>query len=138
MACSSKSRAVLFFMVFIVGLLFAAGVKAQASDFPQAPAPSPTMDTGAGFLITYSGVFVCSSLLLSILALLCHSYITMLVVIILSKQQTYGYCQAVCDLLSKRPNKSNSSFRDDVAVYRKVTGNFESSRVTDAFVLKSG
>ncbi|KAG4979643.1 hypothetical protein AAZX31_12G054200 [Glycine max] len=72
MACISKSRAMFFFMAFFVGLLFAAGVSAQTSEFPQAPAPAPTMDAGAGFLVTYSGAFVCSSLLLSLIALLCH------------------------------------------------------------------
>ncbi|KAG4967183.1 hypothetical protein JHK87_032834 [Glycine soja] len=57
MACISKSRAMFFFMAFFVGLLFAAGVSAQTSEFPQAPAPAPTMDAGAGFLVTYSGAF---------------------------------------------------------------------------------
>ncbi|KAK7312430.1 hypothetical protein VNO77_36281 [Canavalia gladiata] len=69
MACINKSRAVLFLMLFVV---FAAGVSAQAGEFSQAPAPAPTMDAGAGFLVTYSGAFVCSSLLLSLLAVLCH------------------------------------------------------------------
>ncbi|KAL2328818.1 hypothetical protein Fmac_022245 [Flemingia macrophylla] len=69
MACISKSRAVFFFMAFFVGLMFAAGVRAQSSE---APAPPPTMDAGAGFLVSYSGALVCSSLLLSLLALLCH------------------------------------------------------------------
>ncbi|CAJ1933242.1 unnamed protein product [Sphenostylis stenocarpa] len=69
---SVKSRAVFFFMAFFVGLMFAAGVKGQTSEFPHAPAPAPTMDAGAGFLVTYSGAFVFSSLLLSLIALLCH------------------------------------------------------------------
>ncbi|KAK8463866.1 hypothetical protein PHAVU_011G058200 [Phaseolus vulgaris] len=72
MACISKSRTMFFFMSFLVGLVFAAGVRAQTSEFPQAPAPAPTMDAGAGFLVTYSGAFVCYSLLLSLIALLCH------------------------------------------------------------------
>jgi len=59
-------------MSFLVVLVFAVGVRAQTSEFPQAPAPAPTMDAGAGFLVTYSGAFVCSSLLLSLIALLCH------------------------------------------------------------------
>ncbi|KAL9296544.1 hypothetical protein ACSQ67_022440 [Phaseolus vulgaris] len=46
-----------FFMSFLVGLVFAAGVRAQTSEFPQAPAPALTMDAGAGFLVTYSGAF---------------------------------------------------------------------------------
>ncbi|KAJ1399863.1 hypothetical protein SESBI_29985 [Sesbania bispinosa] len=72
MARISNSSAVFFFTVFVVGLMFAAGVKAQGSEFPQAPAPTPTMDAGAGSLVTYSGAFLCSSLLLSLLSLLRH------------------------------------------------------------------
>lgn len=70
MAHISKNRAVFFFTLYVVGLLFAAGVRAQAQ--APAPAPAPTMDAGAGVLVTYSGAFVCSSLLLSLIALLFH------------------------------------------------------------------
>ncbi|KAK7404510.1 hypothetical protein VNO78_05456 [Psophocarpus tetragonolobus] len=70
MAC--KSKAASFFIAFFVGLLFCGGVSAQTSEFPPAPAPPPTMDAGAGFFLTYSGPFLSSSLLLSLIALLCH------------------------------------------------------------------
>ncbi|XLR55826.1 hypothetical protein HN51_010150 [Arachis hypogaea] len=60
------SRA-LFFMVFIVALMFADAVRAQS----EAPAPAP-MDAGAGSMVTYSATFVCSTLILSFLALLRH------------------------------------------------------------------
>ncbi|KAL1323969.1 hypothetical protein HN51_034178 [Arachis hypogaea] len=59
------SRAV-FFMVFIVALMFADAVRAQSGE---APAPAP-MDAGAGSMVTYSATFVCSTLILSFLALL--------------------------------------------------------------------
>lgn len=72
MAHISKNRAVFFFTLYVVGLLFAAGVRAQAQAPAPAPAPAPTMDAGAGVLVTYSGAFVCSSLLLSLIALLFH------------------------------------------------------------------
>nr|AFK44502.1 unknown [Lotus japonicus] len=66
MAHISNTRAVFFFMVLVVGLLFATEVKGQS----EAPAPSP--DVGAGAMVTYSGAFVFSSLLLSLLGLLRH------------------------------------------------------------------
>lgn len=72
MAHISKSRAVFFFMVFVVGLLFAAGVRVQGTEFPQAPAPARTMDAGAGSMVTCSGAFVCSTLLVYFFALLRH------------------------------------------------------------------
>ncbi|KAL4389274.1 hypothetical protein AHAS_Ahas03G0028700 [Arachis hypogaea] len=54
-------------MVFIVALMFADAVRAQS----EAPAPAP-MDAGAGSMVTYSATFVCSTLILSFLALLRH------------------------------------------------------------------
>ncbi|KAK7257851.1 hypothetical protein RIF29_32123 [Crotalaria pallida] len=72
MAHISKSTTMFFVMVFVVGLLFVAEVRAQDGEFNQAPAPAPAKDTGAGSLVTYSGAFVCSSLLLSLLSFLHH------------------------------------------------------------------
>lgn len=64
---------VILLMVLIVGLLMAAEARIQDGEFTQtAPAPAPSMDAGAGFLITYSGTFVCSSIILSLSALLSH------------------------------------------------------------------
>ncbi|KAJ7947534.1 Proteoglycan 4 C-terminal part like [Quillaja saponaria] len=58
------------FMVIIVELLLATAVTAQDSEF--APAPAPSMDAGTGFPLTFSGEFVCSSLLFSLIAFLWH------------------------------------------------------------------
>lgn len=73
---SNMSRAVLLMVVLVVGLVvMGAEGRTQDGEFVQAapaPSPSPTMDAGAAFLVTYSGAFVCSSLLLSLLALLSH------------------------------------------------------------------
>ncbi|CAL0302954.1 unnamed protein product [Lupinus luteus] len=66
-----KSTAMIFLMVLVVGLLFGAEVTAQEVLAP-APAPAPEKDTGAGSSVTYSGAFVCFSLLLSSLSLLHH------------------------------------------------------------------
>ena len=62
------SRAVLL-IVLVVGPVLAAEARVELS---QAPAPAPSMDAGAGYLVTYSGAFVCSSLILSLVALLFH------------------------------------------------------------------
>ncbi|KAJ1383329.1 hypothetical protein SESBI_43472 [Sesbania bispinosa] len=67
---SSSMRKAMLFVVFVVGLLLATEARTQGDEF--APAPAPSMDAGAGFLVTYSPAFVCSSLLLSLLALLSH------------------------------------------------------------------
>ncbi|OIW08654.1 hypothetical protein TanjilG_03330 [Lupinus angustifolius] len=67
----SKSTTMILLMVLVVGLMFAAEVIAQDVTAP-APAPAPEKDTGAGSLVTYSGVFVCFSLFLSFLSLLRH------------------------------------------------------------------
>ncbi|OIW08951.1 hypothetical protein TanjilG_05927 [Lupinus angustifolius] len=61
---------IVFFIVFIVGFVLAAEARSQGSEFSEAPAPSP--DVGAGFLVTYSGAFLCSSLFLSLILLVSH------------------------------------------------------------------
>ncbi|GAU17264.1 hypothetical protein TSUD_109790 [Trifolium subterraneum] len=64
------SKAILL-MVFLVGLLLATEARAQDSEAAAAsPAPSP--DVGAGFLVTYAGSFVYSSLIFSLVALFSH------------------------------------------------------------------
>ncbi|PNX76504.1 hypothetical protein L195_g032453 [Trifolium pratense] len=65
----NMSKAILL-MVFLVVLLLATEVRAQDGEAAASPAPSP--DVGAGFLVTYSGSFVCSSLLFSLVALFSH------------------------------------------------------------------
>ncbi|CAL0324034.1 unnamed protein product [Lupinus luteus] len=60
----------IFFIVFIVGFLLAAEARPQGNEFSPAPAPEP--DVGAGFDVTYSGPFICSSLLLSLVVLIFH------------------------------------------------------------------
>ncbi|KAE9585976.1 hypothetical protein Lal_00010184 [Lupinus albus] len=68
---NSNISRVVFFIVFIVGFVLAAEARSQISDeFSQAPAPSP--DVGAGFLVTYFGALLCSSLFLSLLVLISH------------------------------------------------------------------
>ncbi|CAL0332480.1 unnamed protein product [Lupinus luteus] len=67
---SSNIRRVVFFIVFIVGFVLDAEARSQSSEFSEAPAPSP--DVGAGFLVTYSGAFLCSSLFLSLVLLISH------------------------------------------------------------------
>ncbi|KAE9588148.1 hypothetical protein Lal_00003036 [Lupinus albus] len=59
-----------FFIVFIVGFLLAAEARSQGDEFSQAPAPEP--DVGAGFVVTYSRTFICSSLFISLLLLIFH------------------------------------------------------------------
>ncbi|CAL5200113.1 unnamed protein product [Lathyrus oleraceus] len=72
MACisSCNMNKAIVLMVFLVGLVLAAEARTQDDEF--APAPAPSKDAGAGFLVTYSGAFVCSSLLLSLVALFSH------------------------------------------------------------------
>ncbi|WJX69649.1 hypothetical protein P8452_53864 [Trifolium repens] len=68
----NMSKAILL-MVFLVGLLLATEARTQDSEFAQAvPAPAPSPDIGAGFLVTYSGSFVCYSLLFSLVSLFFH------------------------------------------------------------------
>ncbi|KAK0606386.1 hypothetical protein LWI29_037189 [Acer saccharum] len=57
-------RALLAFVLF--ASVVATAVTAQDSEL----APSPSMDAGAAFPVTFSGGFVCSSLLFSIIALI--------------------------------------------------------------------
>ncbi|KAL5764929.1 hypothetical protein ACOSP7_017236 [Xanthoceras sorbifolium] len=67
MAQVSICRAALALVLFAVALLsVTTAVTAQDSEL----APSPSMDAGAAFPVTFSGGFVCSSLLFSIIALL--------------------------------------------------------------------
>jgi|UniRef100_A0A2N9I404 hypothetical protein len=58
-------RGVFFIIVLVVSLL---SVAAQNSQL----APPPEMVVGAGFPVTFSGAFVCSSLLFSLITLLWH------------------------------------------------------------------
>ncbi|EOY32596.1 Uncharacterized protein TCM_040599 [Theobroma cacao] len=53
---------------FAAGLLLLGVVRAQDNEL----APSPSIEAGAGSLVTVSSVLVCSSLLFSVLALLRH------------------------------------------------------------------
>ncbi|EOX96706.1 Malonyl CoA:flavonoid malonyltransferase 5, putative [Theobroma cacao] len=56
-----------FAAVLVIAMLSA---MASAQDFGAAPAPSPSMDKGAAYSLGMSGAAICSSLLLSALALL--------------------------------------------------------------------
>ncbi|KAJ4706455.1 No apical meristem (NAM) protein [Melia azedarach] len=63
----SSSKAVM--MVFVLATFaMAATVSAQSSDL--APAPAPSLDTGAAFSLPISGAFLGSSLILSLVGLL--------------------------------------------------------------------
>lgn len=64
MASSGTSSAHIVMAMFVVALFYVSGVMAQDI------APFPTMDTGAGFTLPISGVLVCSSMLVSLIALL--------------------------------------------------------------------
>nr|DAD42327.1 TPA_asm: hypothetical protein HUJ06_000557 [Nelumbo nucifera] len=56
-------------LVFLVAVLYAvAAVSAQ--DMELAPSPAPSMETGSSFGLSISGTILCSSLLVSLLALL--------------------------------------------------------------------
>nr|DAD29809.1 TPA_asm: hypothetical protein HUJ06_031277 [Nelumbo nucifera] len=66
MAQVSISRAAAFVVVLVVAVFSAAAVTAQDGDL----APSPAMATGAGLALPVSGAIICSSLLLSLAALL--------------------------------------------------------------------
>ncbi|KAF2293606.1 hypothetical protein GH714_003235 [Hevea brasiliensis] len=58
-------------VVFLVAVFAAASVSAQdLGDL--SPAPSPAMDKGAAYSLGMSGAVICSSLFLSMLALLKH------------------------------------------------------------------
>ncbi|XWS56240.1 hypothetical protein CRYUN_Cryun09bG0068900 [Craigia yunnanensis] len=64
MARFGTSAAQIVMAMFVVALFFVSGIMAQDI------APSPAMDTGAGFTFPVSGVLVCSSVLVSLIALL--------------------------------------------------------------------
>ncbi|OVA12265.1 hypothetical protein BVC80_1779g39 [Macleaya cordata] len=62
------SRAAAFLVIFVAVALFSvSAVTAQSSE---SIAPSPGMDAGAGYTTPVSGAFICSSLLLSLIAFL--------------------------------------------------------------------
>ncbi|KAJ4828008.1 hypothetical protein Tsubulata_006198 [Turnera subulata] len=55
--------------IVLIVAMYASGVRGQ--DFEMAPAPAPTMDKGAAaYSFGMSGPMICSSLMLSLLALL--------------------------------------------------------------------
>ncbi|KAJ4828007.1 hypothetical protein Tsubulata_006197 [Turnera subulata] len=59
--------------VVLLVAIFAAAAAASAQDLGGfAPAPAPSMDKGAAYSFGISGAVICSSLLLSALALLKH------------------------------------------------------------------
>ncbi|OVA14948.1 hypothetical protein BVC80_8959g3 [Macleaya cordata] len=59
-------------MIFIVAIIYSGIVAVLAQD-ASSPSPSPSMDKGSAPLgLPISGAFVCSSLLLSLVALLKH------------------------------------------------------------------
>ncbi|XVF07291.1 hypothetical protein REPUB_Repub06bG0125600 [Reevesia pubescens] len=64
MARFGISAAQIVMAMFVVALFYVSGIMAQDI------APSPTMDTGAGFTLLVSGVLVSSSILVSFIALL--------------------------------------------------------------------
>ncbi|KAF5736428.1 hypothetical protein HS088_TW14G00570 [Tripterygium wilfordii] len=67
MASSARIQSIVLFALVSI---FAAAVSAQ--DFDMAPAPAPSQDKGAGYSLGMSGAVICSSLVLSLLALLKH------------------------------------------------------------------
>ncbi|GFY92251.1 hypothetical protein Acr_08g0006470 [Actinidia rufa] len=61
-----------FAFFFVVAVIAIFSVTASAQDFESAPAPPPSMDTGSAYSLPISGAIVCSSVVLSFLALLKH------------------------------------------------------------------
>nr|DAD29812.1 TPA_asm: hypothetical protein HUJ06_031280 [Nelumbo nucifera] len=60
-------------LVFIVAILSAAAATVSAQgDSEMAPSPAPSIVSGSPFALPVSGAILCSSLLLSLLALLKH------------------------------------------------------------------
>ncbi|XVF75833.1 hypothetical protein PTKIN_Ptkin13bG0218600 [Pterospermum kingtungense] len=64
MAPFGTSAAQIVMAMFVAALFYVSGIMAQDI------APSPAMDTGAGFTLLVSDVLVCSSILVSLMALL--------------------------------------------------------------------
>ena len=64
MARLGTSATQIVMAMFVVALFYISGIMAQDI------APSPAIDTGAGFTLPVSGVLVCSSILVSLIALL--------------------------------------------------------------------
>ncbi|KAL5715091.1 hypothetical protein ACHQM5_016969 [Ranunculus cassubicifolius] len=67
---SRASSAAAMMVLCFINALFSVVVKGQDSE--EMLAPSPSMDAGAGFSLPQAGVLVCTSLLLSLVALLWH------------------------------------------------------------------
>ncbi|KAJ0043653.1 hypothetical protein Pint_17954 [Pistacia integerrima] len=66
----ASSKAVMMALVFAAFAMAAATVSAQSSEL--APAPPPSLDTGAAFSLPVPGSIIGFSLVLSLLALLKH------------------------------------------------------------------
>ncbi|KAI8545806.1 hypothetical protein RHMOL_Rhmol07G0066900 [Rhododendron molle] len=54
-------------VLFVIVAVFSAST-AVAQQFETAPAPAPSKDTGSGYSLPISGVILCSSFVLSLLA----------------------------------------------------------------------
>ncbi|KAL5719611.1 hypothetical protein ACHQM5_012366 [Ranunculus cassubicifolius] len=63
---SRASVSAMMVLCFIISALFSV----NGQDSGEILAPSPSMDAGAGFSLPQAGVLVCTSLLLSLVALL--------------------------------------------------------------------
>ena len=72
MATVSSSKKAVNAMMGLVLATFTMAASVSAQSTEMAPAPAPSMDTGAGFSLPVSLAVVGSSLVLSLLALLKH------------------------------------------------------------------
>ncbi|KAI8545808.1 hypothetical protein RHMOL_Rhmol07G0067100 [Rhododendron molle] len=55
-------------LIFVVAVFSASGTAVLAQQLETAPAPAPSKDTGSGYSLPISGVILCSSFVLSLLA----------------------------------------------------------------------
>lgn len=55
-------------LIFVADVFSASGTAVLAQQFETATAPAPSKDTGSGYSLPISGVILCSSFVLSLLA----------------------------------------------------------------------